>query len=41
MGRCRYCGNDAGFLRGKHKACQQTRDTGWFAYNLVTNLASM
>ncbi len=29
MGKCTYCGNDAGFLRGKHKACQQTRDAGW------------
>ena len=22
MGRCKYCGQDAGFLRGKHKECE-------------------
>ena len=40
MGECKFCGNDAALLRGKHKACQQTRD-GWFVYSLVTNLARM
>ena len=29
MGKCAYCGNDAGFLRGRHKACKETRDAGW------------
>ena len=29
MGRCMYCGDDAGFLRNRHKACERQCDQGW------------
>lgn len=28
MGKCRYCGADAGFLRRKHDECEQRHLTG-------------
>ena len=28
MGDCRYCGQKAGFLRGKHKECESTHQAG-------------
>jgi len=36
MGKCRYCGESAGFLRNKHKACEQKYIKGKSGiYNLV------
>lgn len=29
MGQCRYCGEDAGFLRGRHRECQRRIEQGW------------
>ncbi len=29
MGSCKYCGEDAGWLRGKHGACQRKHNEGW------------
>ena len=29
MGDCKYCGQDAGWFRGKHGACQRKFDEGW------------
>ncbi|MDE2900503.1 MAG: hypothetical protein OXN15_05690 [Chloroflexota bacterium] len=29
MGDCKYCGKSAGFLRGKHRECDEVYKTGW------------
>ncbi|WP_038037379.1 MULTISPECIES: hypothetical protein [unclassified Thermotoga] len=29
MGKCKYCGKPAGFLRTKHKACEMIYKEGW------------
>ena len=28
MGDCKYCGQKAGFMRGKHKECESTYQGG-------------
>lgn len=28
MGKCKYCGHDAGFLRSRHKECKQANEQG-------------
>ena len=38
---CRYCGNDAGFLRRKHKDCERTHDDGISEMHAIATRAAL
>jgi hypothetical protein len=41
MGKCRFCGGDAGFLRSSHKECKQTHDRGIARIRAIAGRAAL